>query len=74
MVINYELIKWKALLYYWWWGSRCLTLNCFGNPNPVFPDSDATETSTFSYYNGLYSLFKDTTEVDDKAVFYGWSK
>ena len=56
------------------WGSGCLTWNCFGNPNPVFPDSDATETSTFSYYSGLYSIFKDTTEVDDKAVFYGWSK
>lgn len=37
----------------------CLSLNCFGNPNPVFPGSDATETSTFSHYNGLYSIFID---------------
>lgn len=35
------------------------SLNCFGNPNLVFPDSDASETSTFSYYNGLYNIFID---------------
>lgn len=39
------------------------SLNCFGNPNPVFPDSDATETSTFSYFNGLYNIFIDTHRI-----------
>lgn len=38
---------------------RSPSLNCFGNPNPVFPDSDAIETSIFSYYNGLYNISID---------------
>lgn len=35
------------------------SLNRFGNPHPVFPDSDATESSIFSYYNGLYNISID---------------
>ena len=37
-----------------------LSLKCFGNPNSIFPDSDAIETSTFSNYNGLYNILVDT--------------
>lgn len=36
-----------------------LSLKCFGHPNFMFPDSDAIETLTFSYCNGLYNVFID---------------
>lgn len=36
-----------------------LILKCFGHPNSMFPDSDAIETLTFSYCNGLYNIFID---------------